>query len=163
MNCFEARNDFVGFWRRMLAGERRQELMAHLSECARCDRSFRSFALSAPVLYSNSEPERRGGSRATVLHPVRMRGARVERNLSGGRRVSGWSSGALAVLVAAAAAAAAYVAVTPRVTFEDAIAADNSSPSVASYNSTDNAFGQELLGQDSGIQDPNVQDASFEQ
>ncbi len=52
MNCFEARQDFVGFWQRSLDGERRRELLAHLAGCAKCDRAFRAFALTAPMLHS---------------------------------------------------------------------------------------------------------------
>ncbi len=54
MNCFEARQDFVGFWQRALEGERRRELLAHLKRCSKCDRAFRAFALAAPMLHSGS-------------------------------------------------------------------------------------------------------------
>src|SRR5258708_34502410 len=60
MNCFEARQDFVGFWQSALEGERRRELLAHLKGCLKCDRAFRAFALTAPMLHSggvaNTEP-----------------------------------------------------------------------------------------------------------
>jgi hypothetical protein len=52
MNCFEARQDFVGFWRSALDGERRLELLGHLKGCAKCDRAFRAFALTAPMLHA---------------------------------------------------------------------------------------------------------------
>jgi hypothetical protein len=52
MNCFEARQDFVGFWQQALEGERRRELLAHLKGCSKCDRAFRAFALTAPMLHS---------------------------------------------------------------------------------------------------------------
>ena len=52
MNCFEARQDFVNFWRGALDGERRRVLLAHLKGCAKCDRAFRAFALTAPMLHS---------------------------------------------------------------------------------------------------------------
>jgi hypothetical protein len=52
MNCFEARQDFVGFWQSALDGERRRELLAHLKGCAKCDRAFRAFALTAPMLHA---------------------------------------------------------------------------------------------------------------
>lgn len=55
MNCFEARQDFVGFWRGALDGERRRELLAHLKGCSKCDRAFRAFALTAPMLHSKGE------------------------------------------------------------------------------------------------------------
>jgi len=54
MNCFEARQDFVGFWQQALEGERRRELLAHLKGCTKCDRAFRAFALTAPMLHSGS-------------------------------------------------------------------------------------------------------------
>jgi hypothetical protein len=54
MNCFEARQDFVSFWRSALEGERRRELLAHLKGCLKCDRAFRAFALTAPMLHSGS-------------------------------------------------------------------------------------------------------------
>jgi len=52
MNCFETRQDFVSFWQSALDGERRRELLAHLKGCFKCDRAFRAFALTAPMLHS---------------------------------------------------------------------------------------------------------------
>jgi hypothetical protein len=52
MNCFEARQYFVGFWQSALDGERRRELLTHLKGCAKCDRAFRAFALTAPMLHA---------------------------------------------------------------------------------------------------------------
>ena len=49
MNCFQARQEFVSFWRGELDGERRRVLLAHLAQCARCDKAFRAFALTAPL------------------------------------------------------------------------------------------------------------------
>ncbi len=57
MNCFEARKEFVSFWRRTLEPARRSDFSDHLAVCERCDRSFRLFALSAPVIHSAREPE----------------------------------------------------------------------------------------------------------
>jgi hypothetical protein len=54
MNCFEARQNFVGFWQSALAGESRGLLLAHLKGCARCDGAFRAFALTAPMLHAAS-------------------------------------------------------------------------------------------------------------
>ncbi|MDO8432942.1 MAG: hypothetical protein Q7S58_11095 [Candidatus Binatus sp.] len=56
MNCFETRNEFPALWRKTASAERRAELLAHLAGCAKCDRAFRAFALTAPVLHSDSEP-----------------------------------------------------------------------------------------------------------
>lgn len=54
MNCLEARNRFVSFWRKTLDGQRREQFVDHLRECTGCDHSFRVFALTAPVLYTES-------------------------------------------------------------------------------------------------------------
>lgn len=62
MNCFEARPQFVSLWRATLDAERRASLLAHLSECAKCDRAFRTFALTAPMLH----PPERGNSGAAA-------------------------------------------------------------------------------------------------
>lgn len=51
MNCFEARPRFVDLWRGTLDAESRAALLAHLKECAKCDRAFRAFALTAPMLH----------------------------------------------------------------------------------------------------------------
>jgi len=154
MNCFEAKNDFVAFWRKALAENRRAELLAHLQRCPTCDRSFRAFALTAPVLYSAAEPEwdsepaRPTGikidsfDRPTKPSVVEDRPPipRINRVLS-------------AFLVAAAATIAIYVAAQPPVTFEDAIAADTSNAEVVSYPLADSFFGQELMAQNATAQD----------
>src|SRR5262249_31874107 len=74
MNCFEARNDFVGFWQKALSSDRRAEMLAHLQQCAGCDHSFRSFALTAPVLYSASEPR----WTSEVAQPISRRSVEFE-------------------------------------------------------------------------------------
>jgi anti-sigma factor RsiW len=56
MNCFESRQEFSDLWRNRATGERRAEILAHLKSCAKCDHAFRLFALTAPVLHSESEP-----------------------------------------------------------------------------------------------------------
>lgn len=56
MNCFESRQEFPALWRNRATGERRAEILAHLKSCAKCDHAFRVFALTAPVLHSESEP-----------------------------------------------------------------------------------------------------------
>jgi hypothetical protein len=63
MNCFETRKDFVSFWRGALDGERRQMLLSHLKGCHKCDRAFRAFALTAPMLHGRGEAaEATGGA-----------------------------------------------------------------------------------------------------
>jgi hypothetical protein len=152
MNCFEARNDFVAFWQKTLARDCRAQLLAHLGECAGCDRSFRIFALTAPVLYSASEPESKSeqaqrigaaGFESRSVRPVaeyRTRTRRVNRLLP-------------AFVMAAAAVVAVYLAAPSQITFEDAIAADNSNAEVASYPSTDSFLGQELIARDTSATD----------
>jgi len=72
MNCFEARQDFVGFWHGALDGERRRELLAHLKGCSKCDRAFRAFALTAPMLHSKDEATVEAGSSATPQDDQRV-------------------------------------------------------------------------------------------
>jgi anti-sigma factor RsiW len=55
MSCFETRQEFVRFWRGALDGERRQMLLSHLKGCPKCDRAFRAFALTAPMLHARGE------------------------------------------------------------------------------------------------------------
>jgi hypothetical protein len=56
MNCFETRQEFPALWRKTATVERRGELLAHIKSCEKCDHAFRVFALTAPVLQSESEP-----------------------------------------------------------------------------------------------------------
>ncbi len=56
MGCFEVRRDFPEFWRGSMEGERRRKLLDHLRICAGCDHAFRVFAITAPVLHSESLP-----------------------------------------------------------------------------------------------------------
>ncbi len=109
MNCFEARQEFEGFWRRTIAPERRAELAAHLESCAQCDHAFRLFALTAPVLHSAVEPESRRDA-APALRPAnaaRRAGAviRIEPRRQ-------WFAMCAAVTVFIAATLAAYLSVT---------------------------------------------------
>jgi hypothetical protein len=75
MNCFEARQDFVGFWRRTLDDERRRALLAHLKECVKCDRAFRAFALTAPMLHSGSGTVAAEGGAGATRHVVPQDGS----------------------------------------------------------------------------------------
>src|SRR5258705_3561054 len=56
MNCFESRQEFSAIWRNRATPERRAETLAHLKSCAKCDHAFRVFALTAPVLHTESDP-----------------------------------------------------------------------------------------------------------
>jgi hypothetical protein len=148
MNCFEARNYFVAFWQKTLDGERRAQLLIHLSQCETCDRSFRAFALTAPVLYSANEPYWSAGPTQEVSLRAHRSGA--FRTSSNARHYSATrmlNRVLPAFVMAAAAGIALYLAIPPRVTFEDAIASANSNNEAAVYPPTDNFFGQELMPQ----------------
>jgi predicted anti-sigma-YlaC factor YlaD len=151
MNCFEVRNEFVAFWQSSLDGDSRAQLLAHLQQCSNCDGSFRTFALTAPVLYSAFEPELNSssqGSPAAVFNePGRPR--------SGYQRPSrSWTRAVAAFVMAAAAVIAFYFAAAQPVTFEDAIAADSVSSELAEYPPTESLFGQEIIAQSTTSRDP---------
>jgi anti-sigma factor RsiW len=118
MNCFEARQDFRSFWRKELPPERRAEFLAHLAECSKCDGAFRTFALTAPVLHSDSEPLRAKTSAPRMPASAR-REARAYREP---RRSSPWLSIAAVLALFITGASAAYFAEdTPTETLSDAI------------------------------------------
>ena len=56
MGCFEVRLEFPEFWRGSMEEEQRRKLLDHLRSCAGCDHAFRVFAITAPVLHSESRP-----------------------------------------------------------------------------------------------------------
>jgi anti-sigma factor RsiW len=141
MNCFEARKEFISFWRRTMPEDERVRFSAHLNECGRCDRSFRVFALTAPALHSETEPE--GDSAA--YRPMAAARPAVRRDAP---EESAWRVMTAALAMAAAAAIAVYVAIPSRTTFMDAIAVENPNVDQVSYTAADSVFGQELFGQD---------------
>jgi len=155
MNCFEVRNDFVAFWQKTLAGDRRAQLLTHLRQCAACDRSFRSFALAAPVLYSAAEPEWNSGPTGSTALSAGAFELPSAPSIVKYRPAVPKLNGVLpAFVMAAAAAIALYFAAPPPMTFEDAIAADNSNAEVVSFPSTDSFFGQESMAQSTMSSDP---------
>jgi len=110
MNCFEARQGFSSFWRRMLDIEQRGLLVAHLRQCARCDRAFRVFALSAPVLHSDSGP--RNALAEPDWRDRRLAGGVDTAPSAGFSRVRQWFPICATFAIFAASALAAYLAVT---------------------------------------------------
>jgi len=164
MNCFEVRQDFVGFWQRGLDGERRRELLGHLKGCFKCDRAFRAFALTAPMLHC-------GGGAAAEAHlnatphiaprvpvdvPMNMngiRGADARRAAEILRRASvyrlaerrpsrQWRDAAAGLSAVAAAVLLAYFSVAaPVQSFDDALVNSDSISETAAQPDTD------LLGQ----------------
>jgi hypothetical protein len=150
MNCFEARNGFIPFWQKRLADKRQAQLLTHLHGCASCDRSFRIFALTAPVLYSAAEPDGNCASAQPSGQSTGRYDLQEAASIAGDWPVVRMLNRALpAFLMAGAAAIALYFAAPPQMTFEDAIAADNSNAEAASYPATDSFFGQELMAQGS--------------
>jgi len=73
MNCFETRKGLIAFWRRTMPLTERARLVEHLKACAQCDRSFRVFALSAPVVHSESQPGTAVSAAQPPLNLVRPR------------------------------------------------------------------------------------------
>lgn len=146
MNCFEAKNDFIAFWQKNLSRQRQAQLLAHLHRCATCDRSFRVFALTAPVLYSATEPD---STTDTRWQSSPETGEFNLPDTSSSTRdwppVGSMNRILAAFVMAAAALVALYFTAPPHITFEDAITADNANAEVASYSSTDSLFGQALM------------------
>lgn len=108
MNCFETRQEYPALWRKTATDERRAELLAHLKSCSKCDHAFRVFALTAPVLYSATEPEGRGSTERRVGTSAR-RGAIVSRGSTWRRQMLAMCAG---IVVLFMASAAAYLSVT---------------------------------------------------
>ena len=132
MNCFEARQEFSAIWRNRATPERRAEILAHLKSCAKCDRAFRLFALSAPVLHSESEPP---AARASARQPFSpgdrpRRFASVSRETESPRRWIAMS--AAAAIFVMASSAAFFSADTPRETLGEEISMADASNSYES-------------------------------
>jgi hypothetical protein len=155
MNCFEARKEFGAFWRRTLEPEARAAFNRHLSGCAKCDRSFRVFALSAPVLQSDREPEPRARPAGTVRTAVRPFAA--YRKPSGNGETPAWRMMAAAAILLMAsgslAGVAAWTGNPTRQNVMEAIAGDDPAVEPVSYTSA-SIFGQDILGSDSSLQEP---------
>src|SRR5271154_893319 len=110
MNCFEARQEFSALWRKTATAERRAELLAHLKGCQKCDHAFRVFALTAPVLHGEMEPDAGPVSRPArreVSVGDRPRGfASVSREVS---RRNRWLAMSAAAAIFVFASSAAYL------------------------------------------------------
>ena len=118
MNCFEARQDFRSFWRKELTPERRAAFLAHLAQCSKCDGAFRTFALTAPVFHSETEPDRSASTAPRVSAWAR----REPRAYREPRRSSAWLSIAAVLALFITGASAAYFSVeAPTETLSDAI------------------------------------------
>jgi hypothetical protein len=138
MNCFETRQEFAALWRKTVTAERRAELLAHLKDCSKCDHAFRVFALTAPVLHSDTEHS----GRAAV---ARARAASARRNAVAvrssffPRQMLAMCAGVMVIFMASMAA---YFSMTvPVASFSDEIT--NSEPALDTQSP-----GSVLLGND---------------
>jgi len=133
INCFEARQEFRAFWRRELPAERRAALVSHLAGCSKCDRSFRNFALGAPVLHSVGEPPQRAVAESQSARDARARrSGGVVRGEFVPRR--GLAMSAAAMVLLAASLAAYFSVTTPVDTLNDELSVD---PIVSQIPSSD--------------------------
>jgi len=99
MNCLEARKEFPRYWRRAMSEPARTGLVEHLRDCPQCDRAFRTFALSAPVIHSATAAEVIESVPRTALDLVHARPPTVSRGKP--RQTSRTAALAAALLVAA--------------------------------------------------------------
>lgn len=127
MNCFQTRKEFPSFWRQRLEPAQADTLASHLERCGLCEQAYRLFALTAPVLYSDSE-----AVDAMLGIEDRPRPARERRRRAVGdateSRATVWT--ALSMLIAASVIA--YVAATaPAETLSDALSNSQASSAVS--------------------------------
>jgi hypothetical protein len=146
MNCFESRQNFPGFWRRELSGERRAELNAHLGHCRKCDQAFRVFAITAPVLHSDQAPAPPGAAprEFTLESALRRPQTAARANLGEPRR---WLAMCASALIFIAASTGAYLAVTPPADSLSEALTNPSEPSVPQLFGSDEPYqGSDLSG-----------------
>ena len=86
MNCLEARKEFPCYWRRVMPAEARISLVEHLGNCPLCDRAFRTFALSAPVVHSVVVADDMESTPRTPLDLARPRRPTISRDQPGRTR-----------------------------------------------------------------------------
>jgi hypothetical protein len=157
MNCFDTRKEFIAFWRRTQEAEQRTAFTAHLRECAKCDRSFRVFALSAPVLHGDREPEARSQPHPAWAPPLPVAIRRPSVARRGGHQ---WLSMAAAAVLLIVSGMAAWTAATPgHQDVMEAIAGDNPAIEQVSYTPDASLFDQDEIGSDPSLQEPLAPDA----
>lgn len=162
MNCFDTHKEFVAFWNRTLESERRAAFTAHLRGCAKCDRAFRIFALSAPVLHSDREPEAhsRPYQAPAPSLPLGVRRPALARR-SGSYQ---WLSMAAAAVLLIVSGMAAWTAANPSgQNVMEAIAGDNPAIEQVSYTPDASLFGQDVIGSDPSLQEPVAPDTNAAQ
>ena len=143
MNCFESRQEFPALWRKRATVERRAEILAHLNSCAKCDHAFRVFALTAPVLHSESEPHQAARVSAAPRREFSL-GDRPRRFASISREAptpQRWiAMSAAAAIFVFASSAAFYSVDVPRQTLGDELAPEAS----ANYEAASDPLAPEM-------------------
>jgi hypothetical protein len=165
MTCFEARKEFPAFWRRTMPSGLRGSLAAHLRGCAQCDRAFRTFALSAPVLHSEPAAEETPQTPRPPLNLVRPRRFAAARSVPLGRGETWrpWKIAAAASLMVAVGGFSAWSSARwPTENFADSVAGDSVEVDPVSYSSdsaTANPFEAESSTFDSTEADLSTSDS----
>ena len=165
MNCFETRKEFVSFWRGALDGERRQILLSHLKGCPKCDRAFRAFALTAPMLHARGEAAAEATAGATpdsapqnIDRPIDISGARRANpqraaeilhrasvyRIAQVRPMHQWREAAAALSAVAAAVLVIYFSLAaPPMSFDDVLTTTDSVSETVPQSGTD-FLGQQI-------------------
>ena len=143
MNCFQARREFPNFWRQQLEPATADELAGHLGCCGLCDRAYRLFALTAPVLHSDADAVEAmlAGERGTRLPARRMRSSAAEHAIEQHGTV--WA--ALSMLVAASVIAYMSVAV-PSESLTDALSRIQPTHAVSAVQEPPSLFLDDFAG-----------------
>jgi hypothetical protein len=138
MTCFEARKEFPAFWRRAMPPASRSSVAAHLQGCVQCDRAFRAFALSAPLLHSDlmvdATPE---ASRPplNLVRPRRFTADHAVPHMRGGRWRPWKIAAAASLMIAVGGFSAWSSARWPTENFVDTVAGDSVEVDPAIYSS----------------------------
>lgn len=129
------RKGFAAFWCRAMSPTERAVLVEHLKGCEQCDHSFRVFALSAPVLHSESQPV--SAATRPPLNLVRARGFASVRPESRARlKVRSWRPVAAAAALLIIGGLSAWSSTRyPVENFTESIAADSADIDGAIYSS----------------------------
>jgi hypothetical protein len=157
MNCFEARKEFAAFWRRTMPITERARLVEHLTACAQCDRSFRVFALSAPVVHSESQPAAPASAARPPLNLVRPRRFATVRPAPFARRgpEHSWRVAAAAAALLVVGGFTAWSSTQwPTENFAESVVADSPDVEAASYS-----FDSTATAIDAAAQEPALFDA----
>jgi len=155
MNCFETRREFAAFWRRTMPSADRTRFAEHLEGCAQCDRAFRAFALSAPVVHSDIQPDEPAAAPRPPLNLVRPRRFATARVEPFPRRAPerSWQIVAAAALLLIGGFAAWSSARWPVRNFAETVAGDSSDIEPAIYSSDDASIAAEAAAQEPSLFD----------